>query len=107
MRPRGEIREALGEAARRLVPPGSVPGHGVTWRELVRAACVGELMGRRTVVDMQRAGELVVVGQRAVPGICRPVNLYAPAQPAPRPGVDLAQALRSWAPGAPTASGAR
>lgn len=59
---------------------GTPDGQGATWRELVRHACVGELMGRRTVENMARDGELLKVGVRVVPGICRPVNVYAPAR---------------------------
>lgn len=100
-RPRGEIRQVLAATAARLAPPGTPLGQGVTWRELVRAACVGELMGRRTVVDMHRAGELEVVGTRRVPGVCRPLNLYALASRPPEGDAAalaaLGAVLRAWA----------
>ena len=98
MRPRGEIREALAASAAKLVPPDAPPETGVTWRELVRHAQVGELMGRRTVVDMQRSGELKVVATRRVPGVCRPVNVYAPRrEPAEPAGQALHQVAQAWA----------
>jgi hypothetical protein len=99
MRPRGEIREALASSALALVPPDAPPGTGATWRELVRHALVGELMGRRTVMNMVRAGELLVVGTRKVPGVCRPVLLLAPRRsPAPVQWQPLAAAVQGWGP---------
>lgn len=96
MRPRGEIRAALARAARQLVPVDAPPDAGFTWRELVRRACVGELVGRRTVVDMHRAGELVLVGKRPVPGICRPANLYAPKREPTAEADALLVAMSGW-----------
>ena len=94
MRPRGELRVALAVAAAALVPGPGQPG--VTWRQLVRHACVGELMGRRTVENMITSGELRVVGSKRVQGCNRPVRLLAPAallQPAAHP---LEAAMGAW-----------
>lgn len=95
MRPQGELRQALRKAAESLAPAGS---GGVTWRALVRRACVGEVMGRRTVDDMLRAGELELCGFKPEPGICRPMRLLRlPAEPEPeRPrGLALQEAWAS------------
>jgi hypothetical protein len=75
MRPRGEVREKLAEAARAL----AAERNAVTWRELAEHACVGYDLARRTVVNMARAGELERVG--TVPTGRRPEVTYAPAQP--------------------------
>lgn len=97
MRPAGELREAIAKAAAELVPQPDAPG--VPWRMLVRHAKVGELMGRRTVENMQRTGALRITGQATLPGVCRPVNLYAPPAPGPaaEPMAVLQDAMRSWA----------
>ena len=59
---------------------------------------MGELVGRSCVVDMQRAGELVVVGTRALRGVSRPANVFAPRrEPAMDAAAALVQAVRSWA----------
>lgn len=95
MRPQGELRQALRKAAESLAPAGS---GGVTWHALVRRACVGELMGRRTVENMVRSGELEIAGAAAEPGICRPMRLLRlPAEPEPeRPrGLALQEAWAS------------
>jgi hypothetical protein len=97
MRPRGELRAALRAAAEALAPPGS---EGVTWRVLVRHACVGELMGRRTVVNMLRSGELVSAGTRSVPGICRPMRLIALPPPERPACLALRELQEAWSPAA-------
>lgn len=93
-RPRGEIRQALNSAARKLHAQ-----HGpVTWRDMAKAACVGFGAAKTTARNMERAGELVVVDSRAVPGVCRPMKLYAPAgDPWRAQGPSLMDALRGWA----------
>lgn len=75
MRPRGEIRLALGQAAVQFAASG-VPG--VTWRSLAEQAGVGYDAAKRTAENMVRAGELVVVGAEPVPGANRRAHLLAP-----------------------------
>ena len=93
MRPRGEIRQALAQAGAALADEHG----GFTWREVAALACVGFTAARQTVENMERAGELECVGQRHVPGVCRPMNVYAPrraSEPAAR--ISLDQAMRGW-----------
>ena len=94
MRPRGQLRQALRDAVQELAPAGS---RGVTWRVLVRRACVGELMGRRTVENMVRSGELEVAGEAPEPGVCRPMRLLR-LRADPEPERPCCQALQeAWA----------
>jgi hypothetical protein len=81
MRPRGEIRAALADAAQQIVDQQVSEGEvkGVTWRQLARAACVGFEFARATVKNMVTAGELVPVGEEREPGSRRPLVTYAPA----------------------------
>ena len=77
MRPRGEIRSALSAAALAIAP---VPdAGGVTYLELAATAQVGFDVARSTTKDMVKAGELVPVGFRQVPGIKRPLRTYVAA----------------------------
>lgn len=90
MRPRGEIRQALSDVAHEV-------GRG-TWRTYAARACVGFSAAKQTVRDMARAGELEVVGTQAVPGVCRPMLVYAPAtKQMQAEGDPLAQIVRCWA----------
>lgn len=91
MRPRGEVRLALSMAA------AQVGEGGATWRTLAHHACVGLEVARHTVNHMARSGELVVVGQKPEPGVCRPMTLFAPAAQQAAGGADLEDAVRSWA----------
>lgn len=82
MRPRGEIRAALADAAQQLAcqqVSGTGQLKGVTWRQLARAACVGFDFARATVKNMVTSGELVPVGEEREPGSRRPMVTYAPA----------------------------
>lgn len=74
MRPRGEIRQVLGEAAQALAEERG----GATWRELAQRACVGYQAARRTVQNMARAGELEACGTERVAHARRPMVRYAP-----------------------------
>lgn len=83
MRPRGQIRQALGDAAQRLVQQRQQQGvavAGVTWRELAESAQVGYQVARRTVCEMRRAGELAALqgAQVRMPHARRPLQLYVP-----------------------------
>lgn len=74
MRPRGEIRQAIGGAAKALADEQG----SATWRELAQRACVGFDAARRTVENMARGGELEVAGSVRVEGSRRPMARYAP-----------------------------
>lgn len=98
MRPRGEIRQALHQAAHELAQAQG----GATWRTLAERACVGYAAARRTVRNMAQAGHLQPVGEERAPHSRRPMVRYAPAatpgQQATRStttaGAALAQAWR-------------
>lgn len=92
MRPPGEIRLALRSAALELGDSGG------TWRDMAQQACVGFEHAKQTARDMARAGELVVMGEARVPGVCRPMVLYAPAgEPSASAGSALGEVVRCWA----------
>lgn len=97
MRPRGEIRRAIGDAAWALTVERAMQGG--TWRELAQRACVGYAAARQTVKDMARAGELQAVGAVRVDHSRRPMTLYAPApeRAAPTAAANLATVMRTWA----------
>lgn len=95
MRPRGEIRRALGDAAWQVARERA---DGGTFRELAQRACVGFKAARKTLENMASAGELVITGTTQVPGSARPANRYAPAQQHARSGApELSTVMRSWA----------
>jgi hypothetical protein len=75
MRPRGEIRQVLSDAARQLYQEQG----GATFRELAQLSCVGFSAANTTVKNMRTAGELRPVGTVNVPGSKRPMVRYAPA----------------------------
>lgn len=101
MRPRGEIRMALAEAAELLAREVGA----ATWRDMAQRAQVGYRAAERTVGNMARAGELQRVGRAEVPHSRKPMVLYAPVAPAGAaaagrrtvaPGGDLATVLQAW-----------
>jgi hypothetical protein len=99
MRPAGEIRRALRDAAWSLaVERASTPLAGGHWRELAQRSCVGFGAARETVKNMARAGELQAVGAVRVPGARRPMTVYAPQaeRSAPAPQA-LDSLMRAWA----------
>lgn len=76
MRPRGEIRAALGDAATQFVAEGR---SRFNFRDLAERSQVGYEAARVTTRNMERAGELVVLE-------CRPLKAYTlPDAAAPRP----------------------
>lgn len=100
MRPRGEIRQVLASAARRLAEE-----HGAfTWRDVAEAAQVGYCAARLTVLNMARAGELEPVGSAKRAHSRRWMTLYAPAGCAieveatatPPSALPLADAVMTW-----------
>lgn len=68
MRPAGEIRRVLEEALAKE--------HGTT-RDLAARAQVSVELTRRTLDNMVRGGAALVVGTIPVPGVRRPVPVYA------------------------------
>lgn len=97
MRPRGEIRAALSNAAQSLAKEARA---GFTYMDLAARGCVGFEAARSATKDMVKAGELRPVGTRQVPGIKRPLRTYEPAPVQathrPDPGHMLAGAMRNW-----------
>ena len=76
MRPAGEIRQALIQAAHDL----AANGRGATLAEISERAQVGRDATRRCVDNMKRSGALRIVGERRVEYRNRPVAEYAPAK---------------------------
>jgi hypothetical protein len=91
MRPRGEIREAIDMAAQR---PELVDA--VTFVDLACLARVGFSAAKSTCQDMAKAGDLVPVGTRQVPGIKRPLRTYKHRSRVQASADPLASALRCW-----------
>lgn len=73
MRPAGEVRQALLQAALDLTTPDSAP----TQRELAEQAQVAYEVARGMVRDMNRGGALRIVRTRRVAYRNRPVAEYA------------------------------
>ena len=101
MRPRGEVRQVLGEALAQLVAERGA----VTCRQLAEHTQVGYQAARETLNNMVRSGEVVTVG-KARDGEAGEVhwqNLYEPAvvdpdPPQPWGGIEaLASAMRAIA----------
>jgi hypothetical protein len=76
MRPVGEIRQALIQAAYALAHDG----RGATLAEIADRSCVGRDAARNCVKNMRRSGALQIVGERRVDYRNRPVAEYAPAR---------------------------
>jgi predicted ArsR family transcriptional regulator len=87
MRPRGEIRQLLFEAV------GLSPG---TSRDLAARTQVGYEHARRTLDNLCRAEDIVVVGEARVEGVRRPVPVYgrpAPGERSSEASSELAHAM--------------
>ena len=101
MRPAGEIRQALIQAARDVVAELGQPNRGATLAELADRSCVGRDAARRCVDNMRRSGALSIVGERRVDYRNRPVAEYVPVDPG-APLVEqgwtgLGQCMADWA----------
>lgn len=97
MRPAGEIRQALMVAARELARPEQ--RRGPTLLEVAQHAKVGADAARRTMDNLRRAGDLVIVAERSVDYRNRPVAEYLPADLVPQHTqgfVELGDALSLW-----------
>lgn len=96
MRPAGEIRQALFDAAVALTTPERAP----TQLELAQHAQVGFKATRQCVSNMVRAGVLVIVRTRKVDYRNRPVAEYCPARRLRQAGVqpgELPRVFAAWA----------
>jgi len=100
MRPTGEIRQALIQAARDVVADLGQPNRGATLAELADRSCVGRDAARRCVDNMRRSGALQIVGERRVDYRNRPVAEYVPADPGmplvEQGWVNLGQCMADW-----------
>ena len=94
MRPAGEIRQALSQAAHDLANERG----GATWRDLAERAGVGYAAARNTVVNMERAGVLERVGFDKREHSNRWMSLYVPRSQGLATQTDqLGQVMRTWA----------
>lgn len=104
MRPRGEAREALLGAAKRLTglrqqaPLVGTKGElliGATWLELMQFSGCGREITINTLKNMVRASEpdLEIVGAVREDHSDRPLAVYAPARPAPKGWLALSSAM--------------
>lgn len=91
MRPRGELRLTIGGA---LPPLGS---GAATWRDVALQTGIGFAAARRTVENMAAAGDALCVGRARVPGVSRPMNLYAAAPASRAAAPALESVVRGWA----------
>ena len=101
MRPAGEIRQALIQAARDVVAELGQPNRGATLAELANRSCVGLDAARNCVKNMRRSGALQIVGERRVDYRNRPVAEYVPGDTS-APLTDqawagLGQCMADWA----------
>lgn len=101
MRPPGEISQAVREAWRRAAEGAAQPV--VATSRDVASWLVPRGVGRKavanTIKNLARAGHLKPAGTTRVPGVCKPLTLYAPAWgDAQRadPAADLAATIRAW-----------
>jgi transposase len=98
VRPPGEIRQALAQAAEALVREGGA----ASWRDMAERAGVGYHVAKVTVNNMVRAGVLQQAGVDKRAHSNRWVRLYEPGLnwATESTGCDLAEVTRSWAAGA-------
>jgi predicted ArsR family transcriptional regulator len=98
MRPLSDTRKRLMTAARRLCGQQ----RSFTAAQAADAAGIDVTKARQVLGDMLRAGNVQRVGTLRVPGVCRPVNLYAlprrrtTAQAAGHVGMALERAFRAF-----------
>lgn len=105
MRPAGDVRQALIQAAREVVAElgqqDSAGGRrGATLAELAARACVGRDAAHTHVPKLKSRGHLQIVGERRVDYRNRPVAEYAPVDvdaPLVEQGwVDLGKCMADW-----------
>lgn len=102
MRPAGEVRLALIQAAQDIVREIGQPGRGPTLKEIYTRAQVGSDCARNLVPKIKKAGDLRIVGTRRVDYRNRPVSEYAPAAAVQESDdiqqgwVDLGNCMADW-----------
>lgn len=105
MRPQGEARKALLQAAQRLAEQRRVaplvgtdgkPLVGATWLELMAAANCGRDATQATLKNMVRAHDLDIVGHVREGHSDRPLAVYAPALQETTASTALAAAMSLW-----------
>lgn len=100
MRPAGEVRLALIQAAAEVVREIGQPGRGATLAEMCARAQVGRDCARALVPKIKQAGALQIVGTRRVDYRNRPVSEYAPkveeSHQIQQGWVDLGQCMADW-----------
>ena len=107
MRPAGEVRVALIQAAHDIVaemghPQPNQPLRGATLAEMCARAQVGRDCARSLVPKIKKSGALEIVGYRRVEYRNRPVAEYTPAQPSAGANmiqhgwVDLGHCMADW-----------
>lgn len=96
MRPVGEVRHAMRQAAGKL----HAERDGATWRDMAVCARVGFKAAQRAAENMERAGELVVVGHDKRAHSRRWMKLYSPSPAAnfatATTDAGLAGVVHSW-----------
>lgn len=97
MRPAGEIRQALYNAAKEFSAVG-----GASLAELAAKACVGRDAAYDCVKNMRRSGDLRIVGERNVAYRNRKVAVYKHVEPGEKKTtqqdwVDLNNCMSMWA----------
>ena len=107
MRPAGDVRLALLDAALELVPPDVMADPRAprpTLREIAYRACVGVDAASQTVKNMTRAGQLRQVRTRQVEYCNKPVAEYEPVtlelaseHRAGEGWIDLGRIVGGWA----------
>lgn len=94
MRPSGEIRQALLQAAGELTFQEDGRQRGPTLQEMAAKAQVGVRAALMTVKNMTRAGALQAIGERKVDYRNKPVAEYAPVPPESRAAPSHAEVSR-------------
>lgn len=100
MRPAGEVRLALIQAAAEIVRELGQPNRGATLAEMAARAQVGRECARNLVPKIKQSGQLCVVNERHVAGRNRKAYEYAPAElgaTVHQGWADLGSALSAWA----------
>ena len=100
MRPPGEIRQAVLQAARGFAKARAhTPTPGAVWREVAEQLVpqgIAERAVRDTWKNLRRAGHLRPVGEVRRQGTPRALLACAPAQPASVAVADVGAVVRSW-----------
>ncbi len=103
MRPVGDIRLAILQAAHLIHRERAATGQGPTLAKIVERSQVGYKAARNTVANLTRSGQLAIVDTCKVEGRNRPAAVYAPVEAHREPEItsgpgwlDLSKCLRAW-----------